>query len=66
MPRNRGTSRASKSGTGIKKDQPARRVLSHVKFKSEEDPEGGSSAEQALQHAEPALEWWMLDGAACR
>ena len=61
MPRNRGTSRASKSGTGIKKDQPARRVISHVKIKSEVQvaAEGGSSAAHALQPDEPALEWWM-------
>ena len=59
MPRNRGTCRASKSGTGVKKKQIARRELSHVKFKSEEAAEGVSSAAQTLQHAELALEWWM-------
>ena len=59
MPRNRGTSRASKSGTGVKKDQPARRIISKVKAKSEIPAEGGSSAAHALQHAEPALECWM-------
>ena len=59
MPRNRGTCKASKSGTGNKKYQVARRRLSNVKFKSEHAAEGGSSVARTDEHAELALEWWL-------
>ena len=51
MPRNKGTGRAHKSGTGIKKTQVARRIISAVKVKSEDAERstgGAGSADPAL------------------
>ena len=50
MPRNKGTCRAHKAGTGIKKSQTAQRIISHVKVKLEHAADTKGGTESSTDH----------------